>query len=283
MLDTTAAPRPSRLHHLLVRSTAGLDEDVVAEARALGPERATDIIVALLEAELSHPTADGSAVRAAHLARELRLAGAVPSLVRCVVTLGERSVLGAAAHATLSRLGSLAVDELVASFGRCDSSTGRGRIAEVLSLTAVKDDRIRPALVRILEDDPGRAARLLAESGEWRAVPELSRAFDRLLSEHIADPDVRAHEDLRIVALALRVLGAPISGEQARRWDDLLERAHAERGAFEDNAVAAFLPAPARDDRLGRNDPCRCGSGRKYKKCHLDEDERKRSTITPSC
>ena len=25
---------------------------------------------------------------------------------------------------------------------------------------------------------------------------------------------------------------------------------------------------------LGRNDPCHCGSGKKYKKCHLAEDER---------
>jgi hypothetical protein len=25
--------------------------------------------------------------------------------------------------------------------------------------------------------------------------------------------------------------------------------------------------------KIGRNDPCPCGSGKKYKKCHLDEDE----------
>lgn len=25
----------------------------------------------------------------------------------------------------------------------------------------------------------------------------------------------------------------------------------------------------------GRNDPCRCGSGKKYKQCHLGEDEAK--------
>lgn len=31
--------------------------------------------------------------------------------------------------------------------------------------------------------------------------------------------------------------------------------------------------APA--DRPGRNEPCWCGSGRKYKKCHLEEDCRK--------
>ena len=27
-----------------------------------------------------------------------------------------------------------------------------------------------------------------------------------------------------------------------------------------------------RTSPLGRNDPCRCGSGKKYKSCHLDED-----------
>src|SRR5258706_15018675 len=25
---------------------------------------------------------------------------------------------------------------------------------------------------------------------------------------------------------------------------------------------------------IGRNDPCRCGSGKKYKKCHLEADEK---------
>jgi uncharacterized protein YecA (UPF0149 family) len=29
--------------------------------------------------------------------------------------------------------------------------------------------------------------------------------------------------------------------------------------------------------KLKRNDTCWCGSGRKYKNCHLDEDDRKRS------
>jgi preprotein translocase subunit SecA len=25
------------------------------------------------------------------------------------------------------------------------------------------------------------------------------------------------------------------------------------------------------DDKVGRNDPCPCGSGKKYKKCHLQQ------------
>ena len=32
----------------------------------------------------------------------------------------------------------------------------------------------------------------------------------------------------------------------------------------------------------GRNDNCPCGSGRKYKKCHLAEDERARGHQTSS-
>jgi len=31
------------------------------------------------------------------------------------------------------------------------------------------------------------------------------------------------------------------------------------------------------EKRPGRNDPCWCGSGKKYKRCHLESDERKRS------
>ena len=34
--------------------------------------------------------------------------------------------------------------------------------------------------------------------------------------------------------------------------------------------------APARP-KVGRNDPCPCGSGRKYKKCHLAEDQARRA------
>ena len=37
---------------------------------------------------------------------------------------------------------------------------------------------------------------------------------------------------------------------------------------------AGEAPVPV----LGRNDQCWCGSGEKYKRCHLSQDERKRSS-----
>ena len=30
---------------------------------------------------------------------------------------------------------------------------------------------------------------------------------------------------------------------------------------------------------LGRNDPCWCGSGKKYKNCHLESDDAKRARL----
>ncbi len=36
-------------------------------------------------------------------------------------------------------------------------------------------------------------------------------------------------------------------------------------------------PTPPPDVELGRNDHCWCGSGKKYKHCHLASDERRRS------
>jgi preprotein translocase subunit SecA len=41
------------------------------------------------------------------------------------------------------------------------------------------------------------------------------------------------------------------------------------------NGAAISKPEPARKtakDNLGRNDPCWCGSGKKYKHCHMKAD-----------
>lgn len=48
---------------------------------------------------------------------------------------------------------------------------------------------------------------------------------------------------------------------------------HAEAGALNDEADADDAPAVpqtpfVRGDKVGRNDPCPCGSGKKYKHCH---------------
>ena len=43
-----------------------------------------------------------------------------------------------------------------------------------------------------------------------------------------------------------------------------------------------FRAGPA-DASLGRNDACWCGSGKKYKRCHLDRDKIKLQNRANSC
>ena len=57
------------------------------------------------------------------------------------------------------------------------------------------------------------------------------------------------------------------------RWTARMERAGAapqqRRAAPVGAAAAGWPPLPrARQHKIGRNDPCWCGSGKKYKRCH---------------
>ena len=50
---------------------------------------------------------------------------------------------------------------------------------------------------------------------------------------------------------------------------------------FFKKAISGGNEAP--DKKPGRNDPCWCGSGKKYKRCHLDSDRRKASAHLNAC
>jgi hypothetical protein len=52
-----------------------------------------------------------------------------------------------------------------------------------------------------------------------------------------------------------------------------------------DRIASAFRrePAPVPGREPGRNDECWCGSGVKYKRCHLDADRRRVQSQRTSC
>ncbi len=70
----------------------------------------------------------------------------------------------------------------------------------------------------------------------------------------------------------------PVSEED--RSSRLLARARAGRGRMMGDAQAgAARPVPVRvGAKLGRNDPCHCGSGKKYKHCHYRIDQQRDSS-----
>ncbi|GMV44256.1 MAG: protein translocase subunit SecA [Myxococcales bacterium] len=69
--------------------------------------------------------------------------------------------------------------------------------------------------------------------------------------------------------------------KQAERLMDQIRVQHAEAGAAASGqaqqqaqqAAQRHVPVVRQRPKVGRNDPCYCGSGKKYKKCHLAQDE----------
>ncbi|MDY7230435.1 preprotein translocase subunit SecA [Hyalangium rubrum] len=61
---------------------------------------------------------------------------------------------------------------------------------------------------------------------------------------------------------------ARLQRQMAQRQQQAVEGRANEEGKLDQAAVVAKPPAKAEGPRVGRNDPCPCGSGRKYKKCH---------------
>jgi hypothetical protein len=132
----------------------------------------------------------------------------------------------------------------------------------------------------MLDSDPEAAAPRLAALGDPRSIEDLSRAVDRLLSNPIGDCEICHGLHLDALRSAVHALGGTLRAEQEAAIAQVHERASAlwipfgESGTFISRA-SHELPAPrVPAARPGRNDPCPCGSGLKYKRCHLEADAR---------
>jgi len=70
---------------------------------------------------------------------------------------------------------------------------------------------------------------------------------------------VRAEEDVRAV-------------DEQRRIQHNMQFKHADANALDDEPVAQQAdrdqPFKRADKKVGRNEPCPCGSGKKFKQCH---------------
>ena len=55
---------------------------------------------------------------------------------------------------------------------------------------------------------------------------------------------------------------------QHAQYDDLQEVALGDAGVDEPVQTSSATPSKRRTEKVGRNDPCPCGSGKKYKQCH---------------
>lgn len=270
----------TRLAELLADRDGELTEAALAEARIIGADASSAAVAALLEAEVALPSGDLAPLAAIYLATELRLAGTLPALVSCVLHPDLADDLWEAALSALNAIGAPAVGPLLAAFQAHSGSDARASLADALLATEVNDERILTAFLQLLDQDPARGASRLAEYGDRRALPALVEALDRAELDPLGGRDFLASEDVLNLAGAIEALGGALDeGQRAKEQRVLRRRRSLVREAMRlDAGELGIAQVPVRrEHRPGRNDPCHCGSGKKYKKCHLEVDERERS------
>ncbi len=172
------------------------------------------LVTAIVDAELIAVAGQGTALRAVRLAGDQQLAGAIPALVRCLVTLDEIHPAAHAALDALERMGRASVDELLRAFEASDTRAVRTRIAEALKRTGVRDERIRHALARLLDDDPVGGAGYLTEYGDPDALPALDSALERCGAAVRDVGDLLSAEAFLAVASAICALRGPLPPER---------------------------------------------------------------------
>src|SRR5207244_4331493 len=149
------------------------------------------------------------------------------------------------------------------------------------------------ALVADLSHDLVLSAGNLVDYGDPSALPALSRALDKYKDEDQGD-DFMANMGLADLVGAIEELGGELTPEQQKKVDRIYARQEPKRqrlisaldramgrmdlGTSPVHTAAAHtadprLAAPPR--KVGRNDPCPCGSGKKYKKCCLGQERGK--------
>ena len=91
----------------------------------------------------------------------------------------------------------------------------------------------------------------------------------RRLQGHATPNHLLANQALIELRAAIEGLGGALTPEQEVKYAVALEV----RMRLRELTGARAEPI-SRRERPGRNDPCWCGSSKKYKRCHLDDDDR---------
>ena len=213
---------------------------------------------------------------------------AVPVLLRCLAEDDESDLLDQQVVTALRALGAHALDACVAAYAATPRDTFRDRVAGVLSQWGSYDERIYAVLLDTLQRTPELGANYLVDYGDGRALDVIARTFDTLPIREGENP--LANHVFIELRCAIEELGGQLTAAQQHKFTqaDAARRRFVAQLAWDVEAPApssrraaavarptAERPRPRTTGprKLGRNAPCWCGSGKKYKKCHLPLEE----------
>lgn len=176
----------------------------------------------------------------------------------------------------LVNMGESALEPVLELWERARDEDTRWGCADVLSRLGVRDDRVLEVLMELFDEDIVLGACFLGYYGDPAALARLHTEFERIPVDESGMPF--ANQEFRELAGAIESCEGELSEEERAK----LERVEELRKGGDSDWLQTYVEAlePSRetyrnvDEKPGRNEPCWCGSGKKYKRCHWRQERR---------
>lgn len=260
------------LHELFVAGLEAIDASLVDRVLARSADCAP-LLMGVLNAygeDILEDTDEGLVVRALALLGEIGDPASLPALARFVPL--EDETIGGAARWAFTRIARRRPQEALETIRRL--SIG----AEALDLAALAQQ------LCLMPETPGRSEALLALADNLDEFDKDER--DLVIVSMLTSAHVMHGAASEPAAAIEKQYGAQLSKEARKELKNLrdeIEEARQEITEAEEPSIYEVVldgfdvvddaPFEREAPKLGRNEPCWCGSGKKYKKCHLDADE----------
>jgi hypothetical protein len=259
------------LHELFVAGLEAIDAALIDRVLARGADCAP-LLLGVLNAygeDLLHEN-DGLVVRALALLGEIGDPAALSALARFVPL--EDDTIGGAARWAFLRIARWRPAETLDIIRQL--SIG----AEALDLAALAQQ------LCLMPDAPGRSEVLLSLADNLSEFDKNER--DLVIVSMLTSAHVMHGAGSQAAATIETQYGALLSREARQELKNLRAEIEAARQEITEREEPSIYEVcldgfdmvddetfERAEPKLGRNEPCWCGSGKKYKKCHLDSDE----------
>lgn len=238
-----------------------LDPELRAEVLALGSSAVPELIRLLNDEALQMEDSPGAGwppIHAVGLLADLKATEAIGPMLRLLCETDWDAIIHDRIIVRMHELGPEVVEPALAILDKGVSEEVHHAICCVLAKVGVRDPRIYAHLCTLFDEEVTFGATCLADYGDSAALPILEDALEDFEPELESAYGLSGLGDL---IESFERLGGVVTQELGEHLAKLEEDFTTYRRSLVTPAKAAKKP--------GRNDPCPCGSGKKYKRCCL--------------
>jgi len=239
-----------------------LADDLRTRILALGAAAVPPLIALVEDDDAAAEDAPGDGwppIHAVDLLADLRAEEAIGPMLRALGGGDMEDILSSRIAVRLPVFGAVALEPVLAQLSGNRGTNRDVMLCAILANLGVKDERVWTALSECFEEVPSLSAGFLATYRDDRALPLMEREIFAFAGK---SPSSLARFDLELLVEAYVELAGELPERLAAHVAYLFER--------QSSPVALTdSPLPAVSTKVGRNEPCPCGSGKKHKRCCL--------------